>query len=473
MNFPMTEYESGYSLSPNWLTVLPGHWRTGRLTMLVDLRTSNVDKKTYASELPVKLCNYVDVYKNSRITNSLPFMTATASDHEIERFRLNVGDVLVTKDSEAWNDIGVPSLVTEVADDLVCGYHLALLRPNDELSGPYLYWALNSGDIAHQFHVQANGVTRYGLANPAFQSVRLPLPPLPEQRAIAKYLDYMDRRIQRYIEAKEGLIGLLEEQKRVVINEAVTRGLDPDVRLKASGVEWLGDVPAHWEVRRLKFLATKFGSGVTPRGGAAVYKETGIPLLRSQNVHFDGLRLDGVARIDPELHDELSASHVMGGDVLLNVTGASIGRTCAVPEGFEDGNVNQHVCIIRPRRDAISSAFLTAFLSTSFIQRRIRNELGGASREGLTLQSIRDFEVLVPPLDEQHRINDYIQERSSESLGMCSRTLKQIELIKEYRTRLIADVVTGKLDVREAAAELGDEMDEDELSDRLELSGVR
>ena len=103
----------------------------------------------------------------------------------------------------------------------------------------------------------------------------------------------MDRRIQRYIEAKERLIELLDEQKRAVINQAVTRGLDPDVPLKSSGVEWLGDVPAHWEVRRLKFLATKFGSGVTPRGGAAVYKEAGIPFLRSQNVHFDGLRLGG------------------------------------------------------------------------------------------------------------------------------------------------------------------------------------
>ena len=110
----------------------------------------------------------------------------------------------------------------------------------------------------------------------------VPLPPLPEQRAIARYLDYMDGRIQRYIKAKERLIELLEEQKRAVINQAVTRGLDPDVPLKSSGVELLGDIPAHWEVRRLKFLATKFGSG-TPRGGASVY-ETGIPFRnRSQN----------------------------------------------------------------------------------------------------------------------------------------------------------------------------------------------
>ena len=332
------------------------------------------------------------------------------------------------------------------------GRGLCAIRPGPSLDRDFAYFSLGPAKVG--LDTVSTGSTYDAVSVGDVGGLHLPLPPLPEQRAIARYLDYMDRRIQRYIRAKERLIELLEEQKRAMINQAVTRGLDPDVPLKPSGVEWLGDVPAHWEVRRLKFLATKFGSGVTPRGGAAVYKETGIPLLRSQNVHFDGLRLHGVARIDPKLHDELSASHVMSGDVLLNITGASIGRTCAVPEGFEDGNVNQHVCIIRPRRDVISSAFLTAFLSTSFIQRRIRSELGGASREGLTLQSIRDFEVLIPPLDEQDRITDYIRERSSESLGMCNRTLKQIKLVKEYRTRLIADVVTGKLDVREAAANL-------------------
>ena len=142
---------------------------------------------------------------------AMPFMTATASRDEIERFRLERDDVLITKDSEAWNDIGVPSLVVQSADDLVSGYHFALLRPFKEILGTYLARTLQSKGVAYQFYVRADGVTRYGLTHTGIHSVLIPLPPLPEQSAIVRYLDYMDRRIRRYVRAKRKLIALLEE----------------------------------------------------------------------------------------------------------------------------------------------------------------------------------------------------------------------------------------------------------------------
>ena len=116
-----------------WLGDVPAHWDMRRLRTVAEMRVSNVDKHTIEGELPVRLCNYVDVYKHHRITPTMPFMTATASRDEIERFRLERGDVLITKDSETWDDIGVPSLVAESADDLLSGYHLALLRPTTEI----------------------------------------------------------------------------------------------------------------------------------------------------------------------------------------------------------------------------------------------------------------------------------------------------------------------------------------------------
>ena len=193
------------------------------------------------------LCNYVDVYKNDYIRPNMHHMRATATRDEIERFRLSVGDVLITKDSESWNDIGVPALVRETTGNLVSGYHLALLRPFEHrIVGEFLFRALQSTSAQYQFHVEANGVTRYGLSHAAIKSVGLPTPPLPEQAAIVLFLDHADRRIRRYISAKQKLIKLLEEQKQAIIHRAVTRGLDPNVRLKPSGVEWLGDVPEHW-----------------------------------------------------------------------------------------------------------------------------------------------------------------------------------------------------------------------------------
>ncbi|MGP1677576.1 MAG: restriction endonuclease subunit S, partial [Burkholderiales bacterium] len=232
-----------------WLGEVPAHWEVRRLRNAVDMRVSNVDKHTNEHEVPVRLCNYVDVYKNDRITHRIGFMKATAVPEELARFRLERGDVLITKDSESWNDIGVPALVEHAAPDLVCGYHLALLRPFRQLmNGGYLLRAMQSPAVAHQFHVEANGVTRYGLSHTAIKSVWLPLPPLPEQAVIVRFLDHADRRIRRYIRAKQKLIKLLDEQKQVIIHRAVTRGLDPNVRLKPSGVEWLGEVPEHWEV---------------------------------------------------------------------------------------------------------------------------------------------------------------------------------------------------------------------------------
>ena len=233
--------------------------------------------------------------------------------------------------------------------------------------------------------------------------------------------------------------------------------LTPAFPLKPSGVEWLGDLPAHWEVRRLEQLATKFGSGITPRGGATVYQEDGVPFLRSQNIHFEGLRLQNVARIAPNLHQNLSGSHVKPGDVLLNITGASIGRVCSVPDSFAEGNVNQHVCIIRPDQSRLLPGLLAAYLSTPMMQREIQIEQKGASREGLTLQSIRNFRVIVPSLPEQAAIAAYLDRSAADIDAAIDSARRQIEFMTEYRASLIAHVVIGKLDVRAAAEQLPQE----------------
>ena len=215
---------------------------------------------------------------------------------------------------------------------------------------------------------------------------------------------------------------------------------------KPSGVEWLGDVPERWEIRRLSYLATKFGSGITPRGGATVYKENGVPFLRSQNIHFDGLRMQDVARITPTLHRELSGSHVKPGDVLLNITGASIGRACSVPDDFAEGNVNQHVCIIRPNQRNLLPRLLAAYLCTNMIQREIRIEQSGASREGLTLQSIRNFRVIVPPLPEQAAIVRYLDHVDRRIRRYVSAKRKLIALLEEEKQAIVNRAVTRGLD---------------------------
>ena len=180
----------------DWLGEVPEHWEAKRLEHVAFYRTSSVDKKTQEDELPVRLCNYTDVYYGDRIRVSEgDFMNATASESEVQRFRLLVGDILVTKDSEDWRDIAVPAIVDETADDLVCGYHLGVIRPGPNVLPLFLYRALQSQPVNRQLQVSATGVTRFGLPNGAIGDVVLPLPPIDEQRAIGAFLDRETKRI--------------------------------------------------------------------------------------------------------------------------------------------------------------------------------------------------------------------------------------------------------------------------------------
>ncbi|MDE0441448.1 MAG: restriction endonuclease subunit S [Gammaproteobacteria bacterium] len=215
---------------------VPAHWEVRRLRNLVEMRASNVDKHVRDDEKAVRLCNYVDVYNHDHIRSDMNFMAATATAAEVDRFRLKKGDVLITKDSEDWTDIGVPAVVEEAADDVLCGYHLALLRPRVDVKGEFLLRVLQGNASALQFRVRANGVTRYGLSHNAIKSVWLPVPPLAEQADIVRFLDRATSRIDGYVRSKEQLLGpqrqtretsgLLGEYRDRLISDVVTGKLD-------------------------------------------------------------------------------------------------------------------------------------------------------------------------------------------------------------------------------------------------------
>ena len=166
------------------------------------------------------------------------------------------GDVIITKDSEAWDDIAVPAYVSSDMHDVLCGYHLAQIRPDPKWTdGKYLFRAFYSRGINDQFRVAATGITRYGLGKYWLDNGLFLVPPVEEQRAIAAFLDRETGRIDALMEKKQRQIELLQEKRAALISHAVTKGLDPTVPMKDSGVEWLGQIPMHWEVKKVKFLA--------------------------------------------------------------------------------------------------------------------------------------------------------------------------------------------------------------------------
>ena len=326
--------------------------------------------------------------------------------------------MLITKDSEAWDDIGVPALVTETADDLLSGYHLALLRPFKEILGAYLVRTLPEQRYAYQFHIRATTVTRYGLTHTGIKSICIPLPPLPEQAAIVRYLDHVDRRIRRYVSAKRKLIALLEEEKQAVVSQAVTRGLDPNVRLKPSGVEWLGDVPEHWEVRRLKALVT------TGTGGRDTInrKEDGLYpfFVRSQTVE----------RIDTWSFD---GDHA----VLTAGDGVGVGKVFHYVNGkFEEATLRVYNIGSATLGTSSGNSFSTTSVSTS--SNEVSLGTAKSTVDSLRLPMAGNLNTVallttIPPLEEQsHR---RVRGRSH----CCHRrrhrpARRQIELLQEYRT---------------------------------------
>ena len=210
-------------------------------------------------------------------------------------------------------------------------------------------------------------------------------------------------------------------------------------------------IPAHWEVKRLKHAAGKIGSGKTPKGGADSYLDDGIMLIRSQNVHFGGLRLTDVAYIDAATDSEMSGSRVKEGDVLLNITGASLGRCCIAYLDGSDANVNQHVCIVRPDQQRDDPSFLAYSMESHSLQDQIFNNENGVSRDALNFEQIGDLVLARPAMTEQQAIASLLDCETAKLVSLIAKVREAIDRLKELRAALISAAVTGRIDVREEA----------------------
>ena len=306
-----------------------------------------------------------------------------------------------------------------------------------------------------QKSLMGRGITIMHIYSGQLKYLWLSLPPLPEQRAIVRYLDYVDRRIRRYVSAKRKLIALLEEEKQAVVNRAVTRGLDPNVQLKPSGVEWLGDVPEHWEVQRAKFFFREADERST----------TGTEELMSVS-HITGVtpRKKSVTMFLAE--SNMGYKLCRPGDIVINTMWAFM---AALGVARQNGLVSPSYGVYRPlnterlNNDYIDSLLRTQAYRTNYL---IRSTGITSSRLRLYPESFLDIPLLCPPGTEQDAIVEHLERATADTNAAITRARRQIDLVQEYRTRLIADVVTGKLDVREAAAQLPDESDEEGPIDR-------
>lgn len=222
--------DASVALKPSgieWMGNIPRHWDIALMKHVTDVRFSGVDKHSHDHEIPVRLCNYTDVYKNDKITDGMDLMRATATAGEIARLTLKAGDVIITKDSETPDDIAVPAWVPDGLPGVVCAYHLGLLRPDPGcIEGEFLFRAIGSARIAEQFHVLATGVTRFALSKHDVKNAVIPLPPAEEQKAICKWIADECKPLEEAILRAEDEIKLIREYRDRQIADVVTGQVD-------------------------------------------------------------------------------------------------------------------------------------------------------------------------------------------------------------------------------------------------------
>jgi type I restriction enzyme S subunit len=280
-------------------------------------------------------------------------------------------------------------------------------------------------------------------------NTKLPYPPFPEQCAIAAFLDERTSRIDGLIDRKKRLGQLLKERRQALIIRAVTRGLDPNVKLKPSGVPWLGEVPVGWEVKRLKHISQFVTSG--SRGWAEHYADEGAVFIRIGNLDrlSIDLRLDDIQRVDPPTSAEVIRTRAMKNDLLISIT-AFLGTVGIVPDGLGEAYVNQHTALVRLSKDICNPRFVAYWLFSSPAQQQFKGASEGGTKEGMNLQEVRDLAILQPEVEEQRRIADHLDEALLRIDTLATKVEAAVERLQEYRSALISAAVTGKLRVPES-----------------------
>ena len=215
-------------------------------------------------------------------------------------------------------------------------------------------------------------------------------------------------------------------------------------KYKPSEIDWLGNVPNHWQIKRIKDIVVKIGSGVTPKGGSEVYVSEGIPLLRSQNVYDDGLRIDDVSFIDEATHNKMRSSQLKPNDILLNITGASIGRTCIVPNSMPQANINQHIIFIRAKKNLVH--YVSNYFKTNSVKEYINLIQAGTSKEALNMGQALNVPIILPPPEEQTAIAQYLDVKTQAIDKKINLLTKKADYYKELRKSIINDAVCKGLD---------------------------
>ncbi|WP_298011100.1 restriction endonuclease subunit S [uncultured Aquabacterium sp.] len=434
MSFP--RYPAYKDSGVEWLGYVPSNWRRVRFKEVFRERE---ERSIAGDETLLSVSAYTGVTPRSEILDDGDHLSRAES---LEGYKVCYPNDLVMNIMLAWNrGLGMSPLHG------ICSPAYAVFQIVDGSSSRFLHYLLRSDEYIRYFKAFSAGVidSRLRLYPDAFGSLSTYLPSYEEQQQIAGFLDRETAKIDALVAEQEQLITLLKEKRQAVISHAVTKGLDPSVPMKDSGVEWLGEVPAHWDVRQVRSVSSFITSG--PRGWSERIADEGALFIQSGDLTESlGIDFGQAKRVAVQQDAETSRTRLLCGDVVVCITGAKTGNVAVAASVIEDAYVNQHLCLIRPTTDVLPH-FLGVFLKSDAGQRYFAIAQYGL-KQGLSLESIKAAPVAVPPVSEQAAIVAFVEKATTQVDQLIGEAVLSIELLRERRSVLISAAVTGQIDVR-------------------------
>lgn len=446
MNYP--RYPEYKPSGVEWLGKVPGHWEVKRLKWtIVGCFNGIWGDEADAGDDDILCVRVADFDREGfRVELTEPTIRSVTSRERRNRL-LQQGDLLLEKSGGGELQPVGAVVQYQLDNPAVCSNFVARLAVHEDHDSRFLAYFhshLYQGRVNFRSIKQTTGIQN--LDSDAYLSELIGLPPAKEQRAIAAFLDCETARIDALIEKKRRFIELLQEKRAALISRAVTHGLDPNVPLKDSGVEWLGQIPAHWDVMPLKRELSFVTSG--SRGWAGHYSDEGKTFIRIGNLTRDSIMLDlsDIQYVDVPDGTEGERTRIKDGDLLISIT-AYLGSVAVAPEKLGEAYVSQHVALARPTQNRAIPRWLGYVLLSFVGKAQLEMQGYGGTKVQLGLDDIRSLLVLIPKKNEQKKIVDYLDCEVAKVDGLRTKVESAIEKLKEYRTALIAAAVTGKIDV--------------------------
>ena len=436
-----------------WIGKMPIHWTLHRMKSCVIDRTSGAWGNEAVGDDGDTICLRIADFDFSKFRfKNIPLEELTIRNYDsetIKRLTLKKGDILIEKSGGGEKTPVGRTVIFDKDYRALYANFMDRLRCSDLVKSlwmQYVFVTFYKNGYSKNYIKQTTGIQNLDLTT-MLASERIPVPSISEQNKIVSFLDTECARIDTVIEQTRTSIEEYKKLKQAVITQAITKGIRPNRPMKDSGIEWIGEICEDWNLTKIKVGITKVGSGKTPSGGADAYSEKGILFLRSQNIYDTGLVLDNPTYITANIDEEMRNTRVQPEDVLLNITGGSIGRCCIFPANLVSANVNQHVSIIR----VIKSVFLPKFMHYYWLSKlgymAIHLYQTGGNREGMTADAIKNSPILLPNIDEQQEIVDFLDSKCKEMDSLIAKKEQFLSELENYKKSLIFEYVTGKKEI--------------------------